>query len=103
MLKNLRYAWIAAALTLAVVPSAHAGAPDMFYGVNAQNLFDNSSSGWGPQLAAMAAGGIQLARFDPRWQNVEPNAPSKGRPTFNLGSYHSMGTPMAHANIRPYP
>src|SRR2546423_12075313 len=92
MLKNLRYAWIAAALTLAVVPSAHAGAPDMFYGVNAQNLFDNSSSGWGPQLAAMAAGGIQLARYHARWQNVEADAPADGRPHSTLGSCHPVAT-----------
>src|SRR3954447_4341723 len=103
MLKNLRYAWIAAALTLAAAPGAHAGAPDMFYGVNAQNLFDNSSSSWGPQLAAMAAGGIQLARYDARWQNVEPNAPSNGHHTYNWGSYDSMVTAMAQHNIRWYP
>src|SRR5256885_176201 len=103
MLKTLRYAWIAAALTLAAAPSAHAGAPDMFYGVNAQNLFDNSSSNWGPQLAAMAAGGIQLARYDARWQNVEPNAPSNGHHTYNWGSYDSMVTAMAQHNIRWYP
>src|SRR3954451_8889281 len=104
MTKNLRLASIAAALTLAAAaPSAHAGAPDMFYGVNAQTLFDGSSSSWGPQLAAMSAGGIQLARYDARWQNVEPNPPSNGRHTYNWGSYDSMITAMAQHNIRWYP
>jgi hypothetical protein len=100
---KLRQAWIAAALALAFAPCAHAGAPDMFYGVNAQNVFDNSSSSWGSQLAAMAAGGIQLARYDARWQNVEPNPPSNGHHSYNWGSYDSMVVAMAQHNIRWYP
>src|SRR6185312_6859168 len=103
MLRKLRYAWIAAALTLAAAPSARAGAPDMFYGVNAQTVFDNSSSTWGPQLAAMAAGGIQLVRYDARWQNVEPNAPSGGHHSYNWSQFDSIVTALAQHNLRWYP
>jgi Cellulase (glycosyl hydrolase family 5) len=103
MLKKLRYAWIAAALMLATATSAHAGAPDMFYGMNAQNLFDNSSSTWGPQLSAMAGGGIQLVRYDARWQNVEPNAPSNGHHSYNWGQFDSIVSALAQHSLRWYP
>jgi hypothetical protein len=88
---------------LVAAPSARAAVPDMFYGANVQNVFDNSSSSWGPQLAAMSSGGLQLARYDARWQNVEPNAPSGGHHNYNWSFFDSIVTAMAQHGIRWYP
>jgi Glycosyl hydrolase family 14 len=102
-----RHAWIgAAAVAIALAlgaPAAGAAVADGFYGVNVQNVFDDSSSRWGPQLSAMAAGGITLARVDARWANVEPRAPSGGHHSYNWSYYDSIAQAMAQHGIRWYP
>ena len=70
--------------------AAKAASLDGFYGVNVQQVFSGSSSTWQPQLAAMASGGLQLARIDARWANVEPNPPSGGTHNYNWSQYDSI-------------
>jgi len=102
-----RRAWIAAIVVsavVAVIPArAGAAAPADFFGMNVQNVFDNSSSTWGAQLTALSNGGITLGRVDARWQSVEPKAPSNGRHTYNWSFYDSVAQAMAQHNIRWYP
>jgi hypothetical protein len=101
---KVRQAFIAAALAFVVAaPAAGAAVPDMFYGANVQNVFDGSSSSWGSQVAAMSSGGLQLARYDARWQNVEPSAPSSGHHNYNWSFFDSIVTAMAQHGVRWYP
>jgi hypothetical protein len=100
-----------AALTLGLVfaavglgaGSAKAVSLDGFYGVNVQQVFSGSSSSWAPQLSAMANGGLQLARIDARWSDIEPNPPSGGTHNYNWSKYDAMVQGMAQAGLRWYP
>jgi len=83
--------------------AANAASLDGFYGVNVQQVFNGSPSAWQPQLAAMASGGLQLARIDARWSNIEPNPPSGGVHHYNWSQYDSMVQAMAQQGLRWYP
>jgi len=84
-------------------PAASAASLDGFYGVNVQQVFSGSPSAWQGQLAAMASGGLQLARIDARWSNIEPNPPSGGVHHYNWSQYDSMVQGMAQQGLRWYP
>jgi hypothetical protein len=84
--------------------SARANAPAGFYGVNVQQVFNGPSGGWNTDLSAMASGGLQLARIDARWQNVEPNPPSaSGQHTYNWSMYDGIVQGLAQHNLRWLP
>jgi hypothetical protein len=83
--------------------TASAASLDGFYGVNVQQVFNGSPSSWQPQLAAMSAGGLQLARIDARWSNVEPNPPSGGGHSYNWSMYDPIVQAMAQQGLRWYP
>ncbi len=69
-----------------------------------QQVFSGSSASWQPQLAAMSSGGLQLARIDARWNNIEPNAPSgSGTHSYNWSMYDAMVSAMAQHGLRWYP
>jgi Glycosyl hydrolase family 14 len=103
----LRYLLLTAAAVLVTAglcaAPASAASLDGFYGVNVQQVFSGSSSAWQPQLAAMSSGGLQLARIDARWSNVEPNPPSGGTHNYNWSQYDSMVQAMAQQGLRWYP
>ncbi|HEY1595728.1 MAG TPA: hypothetical protein VGF74_10055 [Thermoleophilaceae bacterium] len=84
--------------------SARAASLDGFYGVNVQQVFSGSPASWQPQLSAMASGGLQLARIDARWSNVEPNPPSaSGQHTYNWSMYDGIVQALAQRGLRWYP
>ena len=76
---------------------------DGFYGVNVQQVFNGSSASWTPQLAAISNGGLQLARIDARWADVEPGPPSGGNHSYNWSQYDAMVQAMAQQGLRWYP
>lgn len=82
---------------------AKAAGLDGFYGVNVQQVFEGSPSAWQPQLAAMSGGGLQLARIDARWSNIEPNPPSGGVHRYDWSQYDAMVQAMAQQGLRWYP
>jgi hypothetical protein len=101
-----------AALTLVIgglaancwVPaSAHAGSMDGFFGVNAQPLLAGPASAWGPQLAAMQAGGLQVIRADARWWSVEPNSPRGDTHAYDWSSTDAIVQALAENGLRWYP
>jgi len=51
----------------------------------------------------MASGGLQLARIDARWQNVEPNPPSGSSHHYNWSLYDSIVGALAQHGLRWYP
>ena len=77
--------------------------PASFYGVNVQQVFDGPSSGWNTDLSAMAGGGLQLARIDARWSNIEPNPPSGGTHTYNWTMYDGIVQGLAQHGLRWLP
>jgi hypothetical protein len=68
-----------------------------------QQVFSAPFGSWQPQLTAMSHGGLQLARYDARWNNVEPNAPRRGSHSYNWGTYDSVVQAMAQQGLRWYP
>jgi hypothetical protein len=93
---------VALAIGLGAV-SAKAASLDGYYGVNVQQVFSGSPASWQPQLAAMQNGGLQLARIDARWENVEPDPPSGGTHHYNWALYDSIVGALAQHYIRWYP
>lgn len=83
--------------------SASAASLDGFYGVNVQQVFSGSSASWQPQLSAISSGGLQLARIDARWANVEPNPPEDGWHGYNWSLYDSIVQALAQHGLRWYP
>lgn len=83
--------------------TARANAPDGYYGVNVQQVFSGPSSAWQPHLSAMENGGIQLARIDARWANVEPSPPSGGTHDYNWSMYDGIVQGLAEHGIRWLP
>ena len=83
--------------------TANAASLDGFYGVNVQQVFNGSSASWTPQLAAISNGGLQLARIDARWADVEPGPPSGGNHSYNWSQYDAMVQAMAQQGLRWYP
>jgi hypothetical protein len=77
--------------------------PASFYGVNVQQVFDGPSSGWNTDLSAMAGGGLQLARIDARWSNIEPNPPSGGTHTYDWTMYDGIVQGLAQHGLRWLP
>jgi len=82
---------------------AHANAPAGFYGVNVQQVFNGPSSGWTTDLSAMANGGLQLARIDARWNNVEPDPPSGGSHDYDWSMYDGIVQGLAQQGLRWLP
>ena len=82
---------------------AHAASLDDFYGVNVQQVFSGSPASWQPQLQAMAAGGLQLARIDARWSDIEPGPPTGGTHNYDWAMYDSIVQGMAQAGLRWFP
>ncbi len=74
-----------------------------FYGVNVQQVFNGPPSAWQPQLSAIGSGGLQLARLDARWSNVEPNPPSRGIHSYDWSDYDPIVAALAAHGIRWYP
>jgi polysaccharide biosynthesis protein PslG len=68
-----------------------------------QQVFSGPPAAWQPQLSAMSGGGLQLARIDARWNNVEPNPPSGGRHNYNWSMYDGIVQAMAQNGLRWYP
>jgi hypothetical protein len=83
--------------------SAQGASLDGFYGVNVQQVFNGPSSAWQPQLAAMSGGGLQLARIDARWSNVEPHPPSGSSHSYTWSQYDQIVQAMAQHGLRWYP
>jgi hypothetical protein len=77
--------------------------PAGFYGVNVQQVFSGPSSSWQPDLNAMASGGLQVARIDARWQNVEPNPPSGGTHSYDWSMYDGIVQGLAEHGLRWLP
>ena len=77
--------------------------PAGFYGVNVQQVFSGPSSSWEPDLSAMQSGGLQVARIDARWQNVEPNPPSGGAHSYNWSMYDGIVQGLAQHGLRWLP
>jgi hypothetical protein len=77
--------------------------PAGFYGVNVQQVFSGPSSSWQPDLSAMASGGLQVARIDARWQNVEPNPPSGGTHNYDWSMYDGIVQGLAQHGLRWLP
>ena len=77
--------------------------PAGFYGVNVQQVFNGPSSDWQPDLSAMASGGLQVARIDARWQNVEPNPPSGGTHHYDWSMYDGIVQGLAEHGLRWLP
>ena len=107
----MRTRWaVALVLVLAVpallAPLARAAAPDDFFGANVQDVFTltGSASKWDPQLEAMSEGGLQLARIDAHWSEVETAAPTaSGGHTYDWSLYDQMVAAMAQHGLRWYP
>jgi hypothetical protein len=103
-LRQKSFVGILIAVTLGLgVGSAKAASLDGFYGVNVQQVFSGSPASWQPQLSAMQNGGLQLARIDARWGNVEPNPPSGGTHHYSWSLYDSIVGAMAQHGLRWYP
>lgn len=51
----------------------------------------------------MQNGGLQTARIDARWQNVEPNPPSDGNHTYNWSMYDGIVQGLAQHGLRWLP
>ncbi len=51
----------------------------------------------------MAAGGLQLARIDARWSDIEPNPPSGGTHNYDWSMYDAIVQGMAQAGLRWFP
>jgi hypothetical protein len=51
----------------------------------------------------MAAGGLQLARIDARWANVEPDPPDHGSHDYDWSMYDSIVGALAQHGLRWYP
>jgi len=83
--------------------TANAASLDGFYGVNVQQVFNGSPASWTPQLAAMSNGGLQLARIDARWADIEPGPPSGGSHSYDWSQYDAMVQAMAQQGLRWYP
>jgi len=83
--------------------TAQADVPAGFYGVNVQQVFSGPSSDWQPDLSAMASGGLQVARIDARWQNVEPNPPSGGNHHYDWSMYDGIVQGLAEHGLRWLP
>jgi hypothetical protein len=83
--------------------AARGGGVDGFYGVNAQPLFAGGTNGWGTQLSAMEAGGLQLVRADARWSSVEPGRPSGGTHDYDWSSTDAVVQALAERDLRWYP
>jgi hypothetical protein len=85
--------------------AASAAAPDDFFGVNGQNVFRAPQSQWDGELAAMAAGGLQVVRRDASWNSVEQNAPdpATGQHTYNWSQLDTQVAAMARHGLRWYP
>jgi hypothetical protein len=81
-----------------------ATAPDDFFGVNAQNVFNPPQNQWDGELAAMAAGGLQVVRRDASWDSVEPKAPDPitGH-SYNWAGLDDQVGAMARHGLRYYP
>jgi hypothetical protein len=77
--------------------------PAGFYGVNVQQVFSGPSSGWTADLSAMENGGLQVARIDARWQNVEPNPPSGSYHSYNWAMYDGIVQGLAEHGLRWLP
>jgi hypothetical protein len=77
--------------------------PAGFYGVNVQQVFSGPSSSWQPDLNAMASGGLQVARIDARWQNVEPNPPSGGTHNYDWSMYDGIVQGLSQHGLRWLP
>jgi len=77
--------------------------PAGFYGVNVQQVFSGPSSSWEPDLSAMQSGGLQVARIDARWQNVEPNPPSGGTHSYDWSMYDGIVQGLAQHGLRWLP
>ena len=81
--------------------AAHANVPAGFYGVNVQQVFDATSTN--ADLSAMQSGGLQLARIDARWQNVEPNPPSGGVHSYDWSMYDRIVEALASHGLQWLP
>jgi hypothetical protein len=83
--------------------TARAATPD-FFGVNAQNVFRAPQTQWDGELAAMAAGGLQVVRRDASWDSVEPNPPGPaGQHTYRWSDLDAQVAAMARHRLRYYP
>jgi hypothetical protein len=91
------------AISLGLPASTPASAPDDFYGVNAQALFAEPSSGWDTQLDAIDAGGLQLVRTDARWAVIEPRAPDGDMRSYAWSGPDAIVQALAEHGLRWYP
>lgn len=82
---------------------AQADVPAGFYGVNVQQVFSGPSSGWQTDLSAMASGGLQVARIDARWENVEPTPPSGSGHNYDWSMYDGIVQGLAEHGLRWLP
>jgi hypothetical protein len=88
---------------LIVTTPAEAAAPANFYGVNVQAVFRGPLADWERNLSAMRSGGLQLARIDARWQNVEPRPPRRGVHLYTWAHYDRIVQMLASHGLRWLP
>jgi len=88
---------------LIVAAPAEAVAARAFYGVNVQAVFRGPRADWDRNLSAMRSGGLQLARIDARWQNVEPRPPQRGRHLYSWAHYDRIVQMLASHGLRWLP
>jgi hypothetical protein len=95
----------ALAAALSLPQRAHAAVPADFFGVNAQGLFYTPSDGWDAQLAAMAAGGLELVRSDASWDMVEPRPPdpATGQHDYQWSQLDAEVASLSSHGLRWYP
>jgi hypothetical protein len=96
------------ATTFAVDASvpAHATSPVQghdFFGMNAEYVFRLPETEWGPQLAAIAALGIDEVREDANWSGVEHAPPVDGQHRYEWTRPDAMISALARHDLRWYP
>jgi hypothetical protein len=84
---------------------AMASVPDDYFGVNGQGVFYEPSDQWDAQLAAMAAGGLQVVRTDASWDSAEPRPPdaSTGQHTYDWSKLDAEVAALSRHDLRWYP
>ncbi|MFN2617748.1 MAG: hypothetical protein ABR581_11615, partial [Thermoleophilaceae bacterium] len=101
-----RIAAAACSLILLVLAQGTAqAAVENFYGVNAQHVFDLSSSVRDQALSSMAGGGLQVVRHDASWGTAEPVAPNRstGVHVYQWATFDSQVTAYARVGLRWLP
>lgn len=102
---RLLFGVAALACAFAFVPtSASARTPADLYGINTGGILELEPDVRARHLAAMAAGGLRVARLDAPWQSAEPEAPTAtGEHRYDWRRNDEIAASLAAHGIRWYP